>query len=159
MAENPIIVKKYKEKHYSNRQALLAETSDKIISKKDSSSPTSNPTKNVLKSTLKRKRFSTSNITHKLKHQLPHIIKTLSRLNLYMHVVIVTLISIIDATMKRNVSFMIKYTKNVNVCFANVNSLRFKSTIIHIMIITIHQIVHHQDKLIRIITGMIRHCR
>ena len=34
MAENPIIVKKYKEKHYSNRQALLAETSDKIISKK-----------------------------------------------------------------------------------------------------------------------------
>ena len=34
MAENPIIVKRYKEKHYSNRQALLAETSDKIISKK-----------------------------------------------------------------------------------------------------------------------------
>ena len=34
MAEKPIVVKKVKEKLFTNREALLAETSDKILSKK-----------------------------------------------------------------------------------------------------------------------------
>ena len=34
MAEKPIVVKKVKEKLFTNREALLAETSDKSLSKK-----------------------------------------------------------------------------------------------------------------------------
>ena len=37
MAEKPIVVKKVKEKLFTNREALLAETSDKILSKKEQS--------------------------------------------------------------------------------------------------------------------------